>query len=238
MGEAWNAGDMAALREVYDPDVIVRVPDGWPEPGPFVGREAVMRQWERNRESWDADTFEAVGDLIDAGDRVVVRLVWRGVGRGPRTQLEFTAVYTVRKGKVSYQESFWNHAEALEAVGLPEQPIAPATHDDALRESIEGINSKDPAAIEAACDPDLELTSSFSAVEGKTYRGYAGARDYLLVVLRVRGMGRGSGVPFDQRTYGVYEFRRGKVWRARFSPSRDEALDGVGRSDQDAHADS
>jgi ketosteroid isomerase-like protein len=178
--------------------------------------------------------------------------------------LEFTAVYTVRKGKVSYQESFWNHAEALEAVGLPEQPIAPATHDDALRESIEGINSKDPAAIEAACDPDLELTSSFSAVEGKTYRGYAGARDYLadmeaawedlhitveesmpageeeklLVVLRVRGMGRGSGVPFDQRTYGVYEFRRGKVWRARFSPSRDEALDGVGRSDQDAHADS
>jgi ketosteroid isomerase-like protein len=28
MGEAWNAVDMAALREVYDPDVIVRVPDG------------------------------------------------------------------------------------------------------------------------------------------------------------------------------------------------------------------
>ena len=61
MGEAWNAGDMDALREVYDPDVIVRAPAGWPEPGPFVGREAVMRQWERNRESWDADTFEAVG---------------------------------------------------------------------------------------------------------------------------------------------------------------------------------
>jgi ketosteroid isomerase-like protein len=121
MGEAWNAGDMDALREVYDPDVIVRVPAGWPEPGPFVGREAVMRQWERNRESWDADTFEAVGDPIDAGDRVVVRLMWTGVGRGPRTQLEFTAVYTVRNGKVSYQESFWDHAEALAAVGLSDQ---------------------------------------------------------------------------------------------------------------------
>ena len=120
MGDAWNAEDMDALREVYDPDVIVRAPAGWPEPGPFVGREAVMRQWERNRESWDADTFEAVGDPIDAGDRVVVRLMWTGVGRGPRTQLEFTAVYTVRKGKVSYQESFWDHAEALEAVGLSE----------------------------------------------------------------------------------------------------------------------
>jgi ketosteroid isomerase-like protein len=121
LGEAWNAGDMDALRELFDPDVIVRVPDGWPEPGPFVGRESVMRQFERNRDAWDSDTFEAVDDPIDAGDRVVVRLIWTGVGRGLRTQLEFTAVYTVRKGKVSYQESFWDHDEALEAVGLSEQ---------------------------------------------------------------------------------------------------------------------
>jgi ketosteroid isomerase-like protein len=121
IGDAWNAGDTEALRELYDPDVIVRAPPGWPEPGPFVGREAVMRQWERNRESWDEDTFEAVGDLIDAGDRVVVRLMWTGLGRGLRTQLEFTAVYTVRNGKISYQESFWEHADALEAVGLSEQ---------------------------------------------------------------------------------------------------------------------
>ena len=120
MGDAWNARDMDALWDLYDPDVIVRAPADWPEPGPFVGREAVMRQWERNRESWDADTFEAVGDLIDAGDRVIVRLIWTGVGRGLKTQLEFTAVYTVRKGKISYQESFWDHAEALEAVGLSE----------------------------------------------------------------------------------------------------------------------
>jgi ketosteroid isomerase-like protein len=118
--EAWNARDMEALREVFDPDVIVRLPEGWPEPGPFVGREAVMGQWERNREVWDADTLEPIGDLIDAGDRVVVRWIWRGVARGPESHLEFTAVYTMRKGRISYQESFWDHAEALEAVGFSE----------------------------------------------------------------------------------------------------------------------
>jgi ketosteroid isomerase-like protein len=75
--EAWNAGDVDALREVFDPDVIVRLPEGWPEPGPFVGREEVMRQWERNREVWDTDTLEPV-NFIDAGDRVVVRFIWRG----------------------------------------------------------------------------------------------------------------------------------------------------------------
>jgi len=42
--ETWNTGDMDAVREVFDPDVIVRLPEGWPEPGPFVGREEVMRQ--------------------------------------------------------------------------------------------------------------------------------------------------------------------------------------------------
>jgi ketosteroid isomerase-like protein len=44
-GAAWNAGDMDAVRESLDPDVIWRAPEGWPEPGPYVGREAVMRQW-------------------------------------------------------------------------------------------------------------------------------------------------------------------------------------------------
>ena len=47
--EAWNAGDMDALREVYHPDLIVRAPEGWPEPGPFVGREAVISQAKRRR---------------------------------------------------------------------------------------------------------------------------------------------------------------------------------------------
>jgi hypothetical protein len=32
-----------------------------------------------------------------------------------------TGVYTVRKGKIVFLEFFWDHAEALEAVGLSEQ---------------------------------------------------------------------------------------------------------------------
>jgi ketosteroid isomerase-like protein len=55
--EAWNAGDMDALREMYDPDVIMRMPEGWPEPGPYVGREAVWREIEQLRDTWDADAF-------------------------------------------------------------------------------------------------------------------------------------------------------------------------------------
>src|SRR4051794_20669278 len=119
--ETWNAADMDAFRELYDPDVILRTVEDWPEPGPYVGREAVMRFHEQLRETWDADALEPVSDFIDAADHVLVRYVWRGTGHGPDANMELTLVFTVRKGRIFYLEFFWDHAEALEAVGLSEQ---------------------------------------------------------------------------------------------------------------------
>lgn len=58
-------------------------PGGWPKPGPFVGREAVMREWEQVREAWNADAVQPISDFIDAGDRVAVMHIWRVAGQGP-----------------------------------------------------------------------------------------------------------------------------------------------------------
>jgi ketosteroid isomerase-like protein len=117
---AWNAGNWDAMRDFYDPDAIVKPVEGWPEPGPFVGREAVLRWIEQVREGWDTDAMEPISDFTDAGDRVIVRLLWRGAIQGPESSMEFSIVFTLRKGKVLYQEIFWDHTEALEAVGLSE----------------------------------------------------------------------------------------------------------------------
>jgi len=51
---------------------------------------------------------------------VIVRFTWRGVGHGPQSNMEFTGVWTVRKGRLALVEFFWDHAEALEAAGLSE----------------------------------------------------------------------------------------------------------------------
>jgi ketosteroid isomerase-like protein len=115
--EAWNAGDMDAFGEMHSPDLIARVTEDWPEPGPFVGREAWVRQVEQMRRTWDSEALEP-SEFIDAGDRIVVRFIWRGVGHGPESNMEGTGVYTVRKGRVCHIEHFWDHAEALKAVGL------------------------------------------------------------------------------------------------------------------------
>jgi len=118
--DAWNAGDMDANREAFAPDAIVRLPANWPEPGPFIGREAVARQLKQLRDTWDADVLEFVSDFIACEDRVLVRLTWRGSGHGPASSIEVTGVYTVRNGEICAVEHFWDHAEALEAVGLRE----------------------------------------------------------------------------------------------------------------------
>ena len=119
--EAWNAGDMGALRDLCDPDLIVRGFEGSVEgQEPTVGQESVMRGFGRMRETWDADVAETITDFIDAGDRVVARFVWHGTGHGPAFGLEVTGVYTLRKGKVFLVEYFRDHAEALEALGLSE----------------------------------------------------------------------------------------------------------------------
>ncbi len=118
--EAWNRADMDALRELWHPDVIVHPAEGWPEPGPFVGREAVLLSFEQLREAWAADTLEPVSDLIDVADRVVVRTVWQGEGHGPDMKMEVTQVFTICTAQVVAMDSFWDHAEALAAVGLSE----------------------------------------------------------------------------------------------------------------------
>jgi ketosteroid isomerase-like protein len=64
---------------------------------------------------------ELVSDFIDVGDRVAVRLRWRTAGRGPEANMEWTVIHTVRKDKVIGIEYFWDHAEALEVLGLSEQ---------------------------------------------------------------------------------------------------------------------
>jgi ketosteroid isomerase-like protein len=117
---AWNAGGMEDLPELYDPEVIMRAPPGWPEPGPFVGRDAVMQQFRQVRDAFDKDSIEFMSDLLAAGDRVIVRTNWHGTGHGPQSDLEWTTVCTVRNGRIFGVEYFWDHAEALEAAGLSE----------------------------------------------------------------------------------------------------------------------
>jgi hypothetical protein len=55
-----------------------------------------------------------------------------------------TDVFTVRKGRIFYLECFWDHAEALECLGLSEQDTHATTPDlaDLLRRLVDILNRR------------------------------------------------------------------------------------------------
>lgn len=115
---AWNAGDMDRLRDMYDPDATLLLPPDWPETGPFVGRDAVMQEYRQLRETFDRDAVRFLSDFESGGDRVIVRMDWSGIGRGPEAVQEVTMVLTVRGGLICGVELFWDHDEARAAANL------------------------------------------------------------------------------------------------------------------------
>jgi ketosteroid isomerase-like protein len=118
--EAWNARNIDAMRATYAEDVVTWPPTGWPEAGPFVGRDIVIGQWERMRDSWDDAEVEMLAHYIDAADRVAVRMIWRERGLDASSDAEATGIFTIRDGKIRVAEFFWDYAEALEVMGLSE----------------------------------------------------------------------------------------------------------------------
>ena len=116
--EAWNAGDMDALRDLYDPDAVYATPSDWLG-GPWIGRDAVMEQFAELRDIYRDSTFEGA-DVVDLGNRVVVQVAFRGDTRGLALSTGMAWVYTLREGLITRLEIFHSREEALEAAGRPE----------------------------------------------------------------------------------------------------------------------
>src|SRR5204863_479952 len=120
---------------------------------------------------------------------------------------------------------------------------------------------RDLATLDAIWSEQGEFHSTFAASEGRVFRGQQGIRDYfatlgevfddvrveieemtdagedrLVVVVRVTGRGRGSGANVEQRNTQVWTFGDTKIARIDSYMNRNDALEAVGVSEQDAHA--
>jgi ketosteroid isomerase-like protein len=119
--ELWNAGDVEALRELFHPDVVLHVPEGMPEKGPFSGLDQVISQYRRLGEDFTEDHLE--GTYTEAPDDcVIVRYcrTLRGDRSGIGAELRYTGTFRLRSGKIVEVRYHWDHSEALEAAGLRE----------------------------------------------------------------------------------------------------------------------
>jgi SnoaL-like domain len=108
--------------KLWDPDARLTVPEGYPEPGPYVGLEAVRGAFDTFLESFPAVEFEDVEVVATSGPWVVVtyRVPVRGAASGVETDFKPAVAYRV-EGKLLIECAVrWQVAEALEAAGLSE----------------------------------------------------------------------------------------------------------------------
>jgi ketosteroid isomerase-like protein len=118
-------GDWDAALKDFDPYVVVRPAANWPENRPILGVDAARSFFADLLATFGAGEtgFEApIDDLIDAGDRVVIRYRARVHGQlsGIEDEIIFSQVVTLRRGKFVMLEYFLDYHEALEAAGLSE----------------------------------------------------------------------------------------------------------------------
>ena len=115
---AHNNGDLDALTQVYDPDVVFETL----LLGTHHGNEAIRLIYEENRKTLSGYTVDPI-ELIDAGDQVVAVAQVNGVG--PVSQMamdgdQFAFLFTIKNGRVVREQAFRNREEAVEAAGLSE----------------------------------------------------------------------------------------------------------------------
>ena len=122
-----------------------------------------------------------------------------------------------------------------------------------IREGYAALNRLDVDWLRAHMHPDLEFTSRFSGLSGRTYRGVGAFEQWyadvseswesieqtperlidldaerIAVEVRFKARGRGSGAEVDQLIAFVFTNRDGKAVRIESYASLEEALEAAG----------
>jgi ketosteroid isomerase-like protein len=116
-----EANDAEGIAALMHPEIRGSAGSGWPEPGPFVGRDAVRTQLKRVIE-WGENRFTDIDVVADEGDWVVAALRWhvRGAGSGIETHSDGATAIRVKEGLITEWHNRWSRDEALKAAGLKE----------------------------------------------------------------------------------------------------------------------
>jgi ketosteroid isomerase-like protein len=115
---AWNQGDVDAIRRNYAEDAVVQT--GVTELGrTFEGDDPIGRWAAEMRETWSEVHWE-IERIFEADDLVVsfYRAMGKGRESGVEVVRELTGVYRIRDGKIASERIYLDREEALEAAGL------------------------------------------------------------------------------------------------------------------------
>jgi ketosteroid isomerase-like protein len=124
--QAFNRGDLDAIAPTRDPDFEFHPPREAVEAGFFEptyrGAAGYRKYVSELADVWGSEMRVESVEIVDLGDRVVMLLDIPMRAQASRVPLtgRLASVATLERGRVVRQQDYFDHAEALRAVGLPE----------------------------------------------------------------------------------------------------------------------
>ena len=105
--EVWNKGDMSVVPELIAPDYVYHSPFG-----EFKGPEGCKQFVTMTRNAFP-DIHMTIDDMVGEGDKVAVRLSWRGTFKGKFGDLEPTGKQVNMTSAYFYRFAGGKEVEAL-----------------------------------------------------------------------------------------------------------------------------
>ena len=262
---AWERGDFSSAEWAH-PEIEWVIADG-PTPGSWTGLAGMLESSRDLMDVWEnyrarADEYRQLDD-----ERVLVLIQYSGRGKTSGLELgqmgaEGAHLFHLRDGKVTRFVRYLDRKRALADLGLA--PENDEREEAMSRENVEIVRRAVQAAyrrpkpdfdtINALFHPDHVLVAAISGVEGRSYQGAKGFRDYLremddvwagrevrlerveainhervLLVGVFSAHSQRAGVPQEWRGANVMTIREGKVVRTESYLSVEDALAAVGR---------
>ena len=117
--EAYMRDGLAAVDEVWDPEIEFHEDPAFPESGVYRGARAIDAYFAQFRQHFEGFSFE-VEEAVEAGEKVLALIHLRMRARGGDAHVDQRAgwVFTVRDGKVLRIEGYLDRDVARRAAGL------------------------------------------------------------------------------------------------------------------------
>jgi ketosteroid isomerase-like protein len=117
--DCFRREDWEGLGALIAPDAVMTPFEGWPDPGPFLGREAHIREYKRLADAIRRTEIVSVDDVVGYEDWVVVH--FRSIGEESEGDIpvgEFIAVHRFEAGLFAESHYRFDRDAAFAAAGL------------------------------------------------------------------------------------------------------------------------
>jgi ketosteroid isomerase-like protein len=116
----FERGDVEGVRPLLTSDVVGTSAQGWPEQGPFGGRDAVVGQFTRLAADWEENSVSDLEVVAENPDWVVLKYRWevRGASSGLSTHFDLATACQFAGERIKRLHFAWTPEEALEVAGL------------------------------------------------------------------------------------------------------------------------